>query len=112
MSTELPIITPRIDPDTAGFWAGTTEGKLILERCQECQEVIWYPRGGFCPACGKMSATPFEAAGTGTVYTFTVVHRALAEYAGATPFVIAYVELDEGPRVLTNIVDCAPADVR
>lgn len=111
MSIELPRITPRIDPETAAFWAGTTQGKLLLERCPDCQAVIWYPRGGYCPACGGMSATAFEAAGTGTVYTFTIVHRALAEYAEVTPFVIAYVELDEGPRIMTNIVDCDPSAV-
>lgn len=112
MSAELPAPTPRIDPETAAFWAATTEGKLLLERCGDCRTVIWYPRGGFCPVCGSMSATPFEAAGTGTVYTFTVVHRGLGDFARATPFVIAYVELDEGPRIMTNVVGCDPDQVR
>ncbi|MBO0693639.1 MAG: Zn-ribbon domain-containing OB-fold protein [Acidimicrobiaceae bacterium] len=111
MSTQLPHPAPTIGPDTAEFWAGTTEGALLLERCPDCQTVIWYPRGGFCPNCGGFSAVRFRAAGTGTVYSFTVVHRGLGEYAGATPFVIAYVELDEGPRLMTNIVDCDPSEV-
>lgn len=110
-STGLPNLAPTIDPANAEFWAGTTRGELLLERCPDCQTVIWYPRGGFCPACGSFSAERFAAAGTGTVYSFTVVHRGLGEYSGVTPFVIAYVELDEGPRVMTNIVDCDPADV-
>jgi uncharacterized OB-fold protein len=108
----LPTPAPRIDPETAAFWAATTQGKLVLERCGNCQTVIWYPRGGFCPACGSMSATPFEASGTGTVYTFTVVHRGQGDFAGIPPYVIAYVELDEGPRIMTNIVGCDPDQVR
>lgn len=112
MTTELPHPAPTIDPATAAFWAGTAEGVLLLERCPDCQTVIWYPRGGFCPACGGFSAERFPAAGTGTVYSFTVVHRGLGEYSGATPFVIAYVELDEGPRIMTNIVDCDPSEVQ
>lgn len=110
--TALPNPAPTIGPDTAEFWAGTTRGVLLLERCPDCQTVIWYPRGGFCPSCGGFSAVTFEAAGTGTVYSFTVVHRGLGEYAGVTPFVIAYVELDEGPRVMTNIVEVDPSEVR
>jgi len=111
MTVELPRPAPSITPDTAAFWAGTLEGKLLLERCEDCDTVVWYPRGGYCPVCGKFSTKQFEAAGTGSVYTFTVVHRGLGDYAKLPPFVLAYVELDEGPRLMTNVIDCEPDDV-
>jgi uncharacterized OB-fold protein len=112
MSTALPTPSPAISPETEEFWAATTQGKLLLRRCDECQTIIWYPRP-FCPACGSLKTSWTEASGRGTVYTFTVVHRSgVPGYQEALPYVVAYVELAEGPRVLTNIVDCEPDQVK
>ncbi|RFS86028.1 Zn-ribbon domain-containing OB-fold protein [Actinomadura spongiicola] len=110
MNTRLPRadFTPS-DADEP-FWAATTEGRLLLSRCESCATVIWYPRP-FCPRCGGSEVTHFPASGEATVYTYTVVRKARGEYRDLTPYVVAYVELAEGPRVLTNIVDCDPADV-
>jgi hypothetical protein len=88
---------------TAPFWAGLADGRLRLPRCDDCGSVIWYPRP-LCPHCHGPRATWFDASGRGTVYSFTVVRRGSGVYADAAPYVVAYVELDEGPRVLTNIV--------
>lgn len=108
----LPVPEPVVDPDTAPFWEATRRGVLLLRRCDRCAEVIWYPRF-FCPACGGTQTSWFEAGGHGSVYTFTVVRKSRRDgYATAVPYVVASVELDEGPRIFTNIVNCDPDVVR
>jgi uncharacterized OB-fold protein len=105
MSGSLPSPAPEVTSETAEFWSATAEGTLLLPRCERCDAVIWYPRA-FCPACGSLEVTWFAASGRGTVYTFTVIRRPVEPYTSSAPFVVAYVELEEGPRVLTNVVDC------
>ena len=110
----LPAPAPFVLPEIKPFWDGTAEGKLLLPRCTECQELIWYPRP-FCPACASTSVEWIEASGRGTVYSFTVNRRGAADmsaYRDAGVYVLAYVELAEGPRIMTNIVDCDPDSVR
>jgi uncharacterized OB-fold protein len=110
-STPLPRadFTPSGADET--FWAATAEGRLLLPRCESCATIVWYPRP-FCPRCGGRGITWFAASGEATVYTYTVVRKARGEYRELTPYVVAYVELAEGPRILTNIVGCDPAEVR
>lgn len=109
-ASRLPAPAPTVTLETEEFWRATAAGTFLLARCSACGAVIWYPRS-FCPACSSMATEWFEASGLGTVYTFTIVRRGQGQYAAAAPYVVAYVELDEGPRVLTNIVDCDPHDV-
>jgi uncharacterized OB-fold protein len=112
VSAVLPNPTPPISPDTEEFWSATAEGRLLLRHCDDCDTVIWYPRP-FCPACGGFNTSWIEASGRGKVYAFTIVHRnGMPGWREALPYVVAYVELDEGPRVLTNVVGCVPDDVR
>jgi len=106
----LPTPTPKVNPETKPFWDATAEGKLLLKRCNQCQTVIWYPRF-LCPACASTDTLWFEASGEGAVYSYTVTRRGQGHYWQAAPYVLAYVELAEGPRVLTNIVDCVPESV-
>jgi uncharacterized protein len=103
--SSLPTSAPTISPETADYWAATAEGRLLLKRCDACGHVIWYPRA-ICPDCHSTDTSWFEASGRGEVYSFTVNRRGDGPWKEATPFVLAYVELDEGPRVMTNIVDC------
>jgi uncharacterized OB-fold protein len=111
VTVPLPSPAPYQSPDNREFWAATAEDRFLLRRCDDCQCFIWYPRP-FCPACGSLRTSWVEASGRGTVYTFTVVHRSVIPgYREAVPYVVAYVELAEGPRVMTNIVDADPADV-
>ena len=110
-SPQLPAPAPPITPDSKPFWDGTAEDKLVLPRCDKCSTVIWYPRE-FCPKCGSFAVSWFEASGQGTVYSYSIVRKGEAMYGGAAPYVLAYVELEEGPRVLTNIVDCEPESVK
>jgi uncharacterized protein len=110
----LPAPVPFVNPEIKPFWDATAEGRLLLPRCQDCQAVIWYPRP-FCPECGSTSIDWFKASGRGSVYSYTINRRGqadLPEYRNAGVYVLAYVELEEGPRVLTNIVDCDPDNVR
>lgn len=109
MST-LPVPAPLVTPANERFWAATAQHRFELQRCTGCDTVVWFPQR-HCPECWTESLETFDAAGTGTVYSFTVVRRGNGDWRGAAPFVLAYVELDEGPRVLTNIVDCDPGDV-
>jgi uncharacterized protein len=110
-SPPLPCPPPIVSPEARPFWEGAAEGRLMLQRCSACATVVWYPRG-VCPACGSLSLDWFETTGRGTVYSFTVNRRGAGDYGGIGPYVLAYVELDEGPRMLTNIVNCDPADVK
>jgi uncharacterized OB-fold protein len=106
----LPAPAPAVTPETEPYWTAAAQGRLLLTRCPSCQAVVWYPRA-MCPECGNRGTDWFEASGRGTVYTFTVVHKGDGAYRG-DPYVLAYVELDEGPRVLTNVVDVDPGEVR
>jgi uncharacterized OB-fold protein len=99
----LPAPAPAVNPETREFWLATAEGRLLLKRCLDCGTVIWYPRV-ICPECASLRTEWFEAAGRGRVYSYTVNHRGEGAYQGSPPFVLAYVELDEGPRMMTNIV--------
>ncbi len=112
--TSMPTPVPFVQPEVKVFWDGTAEGKLLLPKCTECQSYIWFPRP-FCPSCGSLSVDWVPASGKGTVYTFTVNRRGagdLPEYRETPPYVLAYVELAEGPRIMTNIVECDPDSVR
>lgn len=104
LTTRLPTEAPRTNPDSAPFWEATGEARFTLQRCDDCDAVIWWPRA-ICPECSSFDLTWFDASGEGSVYSYTVVHRSVGRWNDHTPYVVAYVELDEGPRVLTNIVD-------
>lgn len=106
----LPVPPPNPNLETQRFWDATAEGRLELPRCDDCEHVVWYPRER-CDQCGSTSVTWFEASGRGTVYSCTVTRRIPGSWRAATPFVLAYVELDEGPRVATNVVGCDPETV-
>jgi uncharacterized OB-fold protein len=107
--SSLPTPPPEVNPETAPFWAATAEGKLLIPKCVECGEYIWYPRA-MCPECNGTRTEWHEAEGTGTIYSYTLNNRGLGAYRGV-PFVLAYVQLTEGPRVMTNIVTDEPENL-
>lgn len=96
---------------TEAFWKATSEGRFILQRCDACDLVVWFPRK-HCPECWSETLATFDASGEGTVYSYTIIRKVANEYKQATPFVVAYVELAEGPRIMTNIVGCEVDSVR
>lgn len=102
---------PRPTDQSADFWAATAEGRFLIQRCADCSEATFYPRVN-CPSCGATDLANVDASGRGTVFTYTIARRPThASFAEAGPYVIAIVELDEGPRVTTNIIGCEPAEV-
>lgn len=109
--SSLPAPAPVVTQETASFWAATAEGRFQLQRCNACDTVIWFPRR-HCPSCWSQDLAVFDASGNGTIYSFTVIRKGAMLYKESAPFVVAYVELAEGPRVMTNIVDCDPETVR
>lgn len=98
------IPAPFVDPTSRPFWDAARESRLLIGLCRDTGRHFWPPRGA-SPFTLSSNVEMVEARGTGRVYSFTVMR------IGA-PFIPAYVELDEGPRVFTNIVDCAPEAVR
>lgn len=107
----LPVLAAPQAPEIAPYFAAAASGRLVLPRCLSCGFVIWYPRA-FCPACGAADVEWIGSPGLGTVYSCTVTRHGPGRYRDVGPYLLAYVELDEGPRVLTNIVGCAPEHVR
>ncbi len=85
---------------TKEFWDGTRQGKLMLPRCTNCNRVHWYPRL-ICPHCHSTELEWIEGSGEGRLHTFAVQHRAFGGWAAETPFVTAYIDLNEGDRMLT-----------
>lgn len=93
------------EPDTQPFWEATKRHELTYQTCNQCHTVIFYPRR-HCTACGATETTRQVSKGEGTVYTFSVVvqsrHPAFAELG---PYAIGYIDLDEGFRIMSNIVN-------
>ena len=95
---EAPLGTVAMTAESKAFWEGASRGKLVLPRCRACGRAHYHPRS-FCPHCFADNIETFEASGRGTVYAFSVMRRA------DPPYAIAYVRLEEGPVVLSRIVD-------
>ncbi len=109
--SEIEHPLPHATWESRGYWEGAGRGEIVLQRCRSCGVVQHKPRG-LCVSCLAGDLEHFVASGTGTVHTFTVTNQNQAKgFADACPYVMAYVKLDEGPQVLTNIVDCDPDDV-
>lgn len=102
---------PEITAESRPFWEGCRRHELLIQRCRACGAFQHYPRG-VCASCWRADLECQRASGRGTVYTFTVVHRSQAPgFKDALPYVLVYVELEEGVQVLTNLVRCDPARV-
>ena len=94
---------PSPDFETAPFWDGCKHGQFLLRHCNACGHDFHYPRP-FCPRCWDDDVSWREASGRGTLYTYSIVHvNDLPPFGERVPYVAAIVELEEGPRVMTNI---------
>ena len=102
---------PVPDAVSIPFWEGIADGVLRVQRCGACGRHVFYPRA-VCPYCDASELDWVDASGRGQVHSFTVVHRAPPDYRDEVPYVVALVELDEGVRMMTRIVDVEPAGVR
>ncbi len=94
---------PQPTPETQHFWDGTQAGELRLQRCDACAKVYFPPRP-FCPACASRQVRSFAASGRGSLYSYVIHHRKVPGFT--PPYAIAVVQLDEGPRLMSNIIDC------
>jgi hypothetical protein len=109
MNGDLPA--PIVNADSAPYWEGARHDKLLLQRCGDCGALRFFPRY-LCTACGSDRTEWAQASGRGTVHSFTIVHRAaFPEFQAIAPYVVALVDLEEGPRMMTNIVGDDAHDV-
>jgi uncharacterized protein len=97
---ERPL--PQITPETRHFWEGTRAGELRLQKCAACQHIYFPPRP-FCPRCASREVAVVNASGRATLYSYVIHHRPVPGFV--PPYSIAVVQLEEGPRMMTNIVD-------
>jgi len=98
-SAKRKISDPLINPGDEPYFEAAGQGRLMVKICRACGETHHYPRA-ICPFCWSSDVRWTDTAGTGTIYTFSITRRGVA-----APYCIAYVTLDEGPVVMTNIVD-------
>ena len=103
---------PRIDEESKGFWEACQRHELYVQRCGTCSALRYYARA-LCPTCLSSDTEWVRCSGRGKVYTFTVTYQNQAPgFREELPYVLAYVELEEGVRMLTNIVGCKPDEIR
>ncbi len=99
---------PVKQPESDFYWEKAQAHELWLRRCNACEHAYFYPRD-FCPDCGSRDVSWVQASGKGTLHTFAIVHRApVPAFRDHVPFVVAMVDLEEGPRIPTNLVDVEP----
>jgi uncharacterized OB-fold protein len=96
---ERKIPAPEANPETRAFWEAAADGRLLIGRCASCGKPHYYPRA-ICPLCGGGATEMVQASGRGVVYSYSVMRRV------PVPYALAYVTLDEGVTMMTNIVDC------
>ena len=99
---------PEPTPETREFWEGAKRGELRIQRCWSCGQAYFFPRP-FCPNCSSKDVEWFTASGRGRLHTYVINHRPAMGFQDLAPYVIAIVELDEGPRMMTNIIDVEPS---
>ncbi|MBW1855856.1 MAG: Zn-ribbon domain-containing OB-fold protein [Deltaproteobacteria bacterium] len=104
----LPELTTVSKP----FYKAAGEHRLLIQRCKDCGENIFYPKI-LCPNCLSSNLEWFESSGKGKVYSYTVVERGAPEaFQGAAPYVLAVIDLEEGVRMLSWVLDCKLEDVK
>jgi hypothetical protein len=98
--SERKIPSPFVTPENKPFWDAAAQGRLLLKRCRDCGQPHYYPRA-LCPFCFSDNTEWVDARGTGEIYSYSVMRR-----GAPVPYTLAYVTLDEGVSMLTNLVDC------
>lgn len=103
---------PRVTPETAAYWKAAHDGKLMLSECESCGKLS-HPPQAVCAFCWAGTVKPKFASGRGTLNSFSVIHQSATPYfRGRVPYVLAYVDLDEGVSMVSNIVNCDIARVK
>ena len=94
---------PTPTPETQHYWDGAKAGELRLQRCDACSHAYFPPRP-FCPECGSREVSVFRASGRATLHSYVINHMKAPGFE--PPYTVAVVELEEGPRLMSNILDC------
>ena len=94
---------PKPTPETAPYWEAANRGELQIQQCNVCSRHYFYPRTA-CPHCGSTDVTWVTVSGRGRLHTYLINHRPAPGFEDAAPYAIAVVELEEGPRMMANIV--------
>ncbi len=109
MEQKKPL--PQINADNRAFWEGCRDHKLKIQKCLKCGKFRW-PPAFTCPDCLSEESEWVETSGRADVYTYAVYHQAFQPgFEGDVPYVVAIIELEEGPRMMTNITGCSPENV-
>lgn len=112
MELDMKKPIPEMQPWTVEFWEGTKNGKLLIQFCKDCNSNIFYPRK-YCPECWSSSLGWRESTGKGKVFTFSTAYSNVEpKFADELPYTVAYIDLDEGVRMPSRIVDCDPKDIK
>jgi uncharacterized OB-fold protein len=108
----VPLPVPRPSRETAPFWAAANEQRLVMPYCESCR-TFFFPPSLACPSCTADRIAWAPVSGRGSVFSFTIVHRVYhPAFADKVPYVVAVIALEEGPRLISGIVELAPSDVR
>lgn len=111
-ATEYKRPVPIPDEASNPFFEGAQEQKLMIQRCASCGTAHW-PVKSRCPVCLSSEITWVQASGKGTLYTFSLMHQIFHPgFASEVPYNVAEVDLEEGPRIISNIVGCANSELR
>ncbi len=103
---------PHIDEETRPWWEAAQRHELYIQKCRDCGDLRFHPRA-LCTSCMSSDTEWLRCSGRGKIYTFTVTNQnGSAGFRDSLPYVLAWVELDEGVKLLTNIIDCPPDQVR
>lgn len=97
---------PKPTPETAPYWDAAARGELMIQRCRPCAQFYFYPRLA-CPRCGSCDVSWETVSGRASLYTYLIAHVASPGFEDDLPMAIAVVTLEEGPRMMTNLVDIA-----
>jgi uncharacterized OB-fold protein len=104
----MPRAVPVPTPVTQHYWDGIADGELRLQRCADCSEAIFYARIA-CPKCGSRALGWFKASGRARLHSYVINHMPAPGFENDGIYVIAIVELDEGPRLMTNLTGIEPS---
>ncbi len=103
---DIQYSAPAFDWETRAYWEGCGRHELVLQRCRDCKTVQHRPRA-LCVSCFSDEIEHFRASGRGVVHTFTIIQQnGLPAFRDACPYVLAYVALEEGPQLMTDVVGC------
>ena len=104
MSDLIPKPKPRPAPESLPYWQAAREHRLALPKCEDCQK-FWFPPSRTCPHCLSTNFSFQNVSGKGKIFSFVTFHRVYRPaFSNDVPYVVALIELDEGPRLLSNIM--------